>query len=199
MHRSILLLIALATFSLGAPAEPISKDHTLESRQSYSPTLPQLKRATIIANVTQPSIDRDSCGSSRIGSRAFWTCRDTLKYDAVQMKGVLPLAANTGGWTDLTATGPLLSSKANPVGVASSGNNTIHLMYGTDPNNLVPYFPFQSDSCPPNGVCSDGTRAVVWPNQPPLITQSNSRGATGYSWIAKVSINQNSVVRSKVR
>lgn len=187
MHVS-LLFIALAAQSLAVPTDAMTKDHTIESRQSYS-ALPKLKRATIIANVTQPSIDRDSCGSCRIGNRAFWTCRDTQRYDLASMEDVLPLAANTGGWTNVTTTGPLISSKNNPVGVASSGNNSIYLMYGTNPNNLTAYFPFQSDSCPPSGVCTNGTRDVVWPDQPPLITQSDSRSATGYSWIAKVSIN----------
>lgn len=189
MHKS-LLFVALAAQSLAAPTPYGSDNSTIDPRQT-SP-LPQLKRATILANVTQPSVDRDSCGSSRIGSRAFWTCRDTLRYDPVSMKGVLPLAANTAAWTDLTSTGPLISKSKNPIGVASNGNNSIHLMYGTDQNNLKPYFPFQTDSCPPNGVCSDGSRYVVWPNQPPLITQSNSRNAVGYSWIAKVRPNLSS-------
>lgn len=140
MHKS-LLLIALAAQSLAAPTEqPMSKGDSIELRQSCS-AVPQLKRANIIANVTQPSIDRDSCGSSRISSRAFWTCRDALRYDPVSMKGVLPLAANTGGWTDLTTTGPLISSAGNPVGVASSGNNSIHLMYGTNPEQLDAILP----------------------------------------------------------
>lgn len=196
MHKSLLFL-ALAAQSFAAPTtQPIPEDNILETRQtSY---LPQLKRATILANVTQPSVDRDSCGSSRIGTRVFWTCRDTLRYDAQSGRGVLPLAASTAAWSDRLNTGPKITSSNNPVGVASTGKNPIHLMYGTDANNLQPYFPFQSDSCPPNGVCSDGTRSVVWPNQPPLITTSSSTSAVGYSWIAKVSLSSSHFIPSMI-
>lgn len=121
-----LLLLALAAQSLAAPTQLTTNEDTIESRQT-SAVLPQLKRATILANVTQPSVDRDSCGSSRIGNRAFWTCRDTLRYDAKSGRGVLPLAANTGGWSDLTTTGPLISKSNNAVGVASSGKNPIRM------------------------------------------------------------------------
>lgn len=132
MYRSLLLAV-LAVQSIAAPAPDVA---ITKPKQKTTAPLPQFKRATIIANVTQPSIDRDSCGSARIGNRAFWTCRDTMAYNVTLQEDVLPIAANTGGWTDLTPTGPLISNKGNTVGVASSGNNSIHLMYGTNPMNL---------------------------------------------------------------
>lgn len=76
----MLLLPLLAASALAAP-------------QQTTPTgvRPQFKSAKYVGNVTDPSLDRDSCGSTRIGSRAFWTCRDTMAFvrDMKAMRALL--------------------------------------------------------------------------------------------------------------
>lgn len=164
-----LLLAALAAQAMAAPAEQ------LEIRQAK---MPQLQSATYIGNVTDPNLDRDSCGSVRIGTRAFWTCRDTM----VNKNGVsvLPVISNTVAWTDLNAKGgPVIKTTGNPVGVASTGTSPILQMYG-NPNtdNLMPYFPLTASECNTNtaGECSDGSRWAIWPDSPPLISQISNNG-----------------------
>ncbi|KAF2216856.1 hypothetical protein CERZMDRAFT_92929 [Cercospora zeae-maydis SCOH1-5] len=147
-------------------------------------TVPRMKTATYLANVTDPALTRDSCASSRIGDRVLWTCRDTQGYDAQSGKPItLPIMTNSAAWTNLSASGgPLLAP--GPVGAGSNGSNPILHMYGGHPLTMPMYYPLQDTQCPDSGACEDGTRYVVWPDQPPLITQRGSDGSTvGYTWI----------------
>lgn len=178
MTNSILLIAGLAAQALAAP---LSKQ--VEARAEVRPTV---KSTTYVANVTDPFLSRDSCGSSRVGGRALWTCRDTTLYDASKDECSLPLVTNTASWTnlDMTKGGPYLET--GPVGAGSSGTNSILKMYGNDAHNLNTYFSVLEDECPSNGVCEDSTRWALWPDQPPVITESTmDGGATGYTWIRK--------------
>lgn len=179
-----MLLAALAAQTMAAPLDMSTGD--LETRQAK---MPQFKSATYIGNVTDPNLDRDSCGSVRIGTRAFWTCRDTM----VNKNGVsvLPVISSTVGWTDPQSKGgPVIKTTGNPVGVGSTGTSPILQMYGyprTD--NIVPYFPLTASECNTNvaGACPDGSRWAIWPDSPPLISQTSSNGASavGYTWVPK--------------
>ena len=175
----LLLLCGLIAQSLAVPVPP-----------SYGGGIrPQLKQATYVANVTDPSVSRDSCGSTQIGDRTFWTCRDTMLYDASTEKCTFPMITNTASWTNMSSGGPDIQ-QGGPAGVGSTGSNSILQMYGGDmSSSMTPYFPVQSDECPSSGVCDDGSRWTVWPDQPPVITSSNADGsAVGYTWIAKAHI-----------
>ncbi|KXT03640.1 hypothetical protein AC579_1586 [Pseudocercospora musae] len=174
----LLLPAALAVQVFAAPTEPIA-------RRAVTPVF---KSATVLGNLTDPTKDRDSCGSTRIGSRAFWTCRDTMAW--ANNADVLPVYANTAAWTTGGAT---VSTKNNAVGAGSTGSNPILPMNGP----LREYFPLQSGMCSGNhGFCTDGTRWANWPNTPPLMTSASSTKAIGYSWIAKSHLSGLSLVNT---
>lgn len=148
----------------------------------YIPTVsgtPQL-----LGLVQNPVIDRDSCGSTRFGDRAFWTCRDSEPYDS-NGNPTLPIWASSASWTDFDADGtPLLQEVDSP-----AANGTGLLMYGAD--NKTPFFPIPADLCGSNtaGGCTDGTRYAIWPDQPPLITSTDDDGnIVAYTWIRQAHI-----------
>lgn len=146
--------------------------------------MPQVANYTLLANVTSPVLNRDSCGSARFGSRMLWTCRDTLGYDPSTNKsyGYGPVT-NTASWADYNSYAyPLL--QPGPKGAGSNGSNNILLMYGGHSFGLPAFYPPQADQCPDGGACSDQSRWAIWPDQPPVVTTSASDGsATGYTWI----------------
>lgn len=148
MLNILLLNAALALQTFAAPTEA-----SVERRQAVTP---QVKSATWLGNVTDPGIDRDSCNSVRIGNRAFWVCRDSMRFDVARNAAVLPVVVTTSAWTSL---GSGVMKTGMKYGAASSGSDPILQMYGSGQMN--PYFPLSSDMCPGNyGQCSDGTRWV---------------------------------------
>ena len=178
---SLLLVAGLAGQALGAPSRI-----EMAPRAAVSP---MMASANVVANVTDISVSRDSCGSALFGSRVLWTCRDTEPYDASTGQSSLPLITNSASWTDQGSSGPSLTT-GTTVGAGSTGSNTILNMYGGNPTTLPAFFPVQADQCPTNGVCSDGTRWAVWPNQPPLVTGTDSSGnIVGYTFIPNSHLN----------
>ncbi|UJO23803.1 hypothetical protein CLAFUW4_13482 [Fulvia fulva] len=179
MHPLLLLPALVAQQILAAPT-PAQPEH--KSIQ------PKIKSTTLIANVTDPTVSRDSCGSVRIGDRVLWTCRDTLKYDVRLGKTTLPIISNTASWTDLTpGGGPAL--KIGPVGSGSDGVRPILRMYGDifDGEGLLdPFFPLQRDQCPEYGVCGDGSRWVTWPDSPPVVLDAEAEVAVGFTVVPNV-------------
>ena len=150
---------------------------------------PQVASVKLIANVTDPRVTRDSCGSVRIGDRAFWTCRDTETWNRTSRQGDLPLIANTASWTDFNADGtPKIQT--GPVGADSNGHNPILLMYGGHPKTYPAFYPILDDECPDSGACEDGSRWAIWPNSPPMMTNTGDDGsAVGYTWIPKAHLD----------
>jgi hypothetical protein len=150
---------------------------------------PQVASVKLIANVTDPRVTRDSCGSVRIGDRAFWTCRDTETWNQTSRQGDLPLIANTASWTDFNEDGtPKIQT--GPVGADSNGHNPILLMYGGHPKTYPAFYPILDDECPDSGVCEDGSRWAIWPNSPPVMTNTGDDGsAVGYTWIPKAHLD----------
>jgi hypothetical protein len=149
----------------------------------YIPTVSGTPQLLGVAQ--NPVIDRDSCGSSRFGDRAFWTCRDSEPYDSNGIP-TLPIWSSSASWTDFDADGtPLLQEVDSP-----GFNGTGLLMYGTD--NEQPFFPIPADLCGDNtaGGCADGTRYALWPDQPPLVTSTADDGSiVAYTWIRQAHIN----------
>lgn len=176
------MLLGLAGVAVLALAAPIP--HSSAPAVYMNTVAPRMKKATYLANVTNPALTRDSCGSARVGDRVLWTCRDTENYDVVAGKlQALPIVTNTAAWTDLSVHGgPSLA--AGPVGAASDGVKPILLMYGGDNLTLPAYFPVQETQCPDSGACEDGSRYAVWHDQPPLIAHQYADGsAIAYTWI----------------
>ncbi|OKL58721.1 hypothetical protein UA08_06313 [Talaromyces atroroseus] len=152
-------------------------------RATFIPTVsgtPQL-----IGNVSDPTIDRDSCCSARFGSRELWTCRDSQPY----ANGVptLPIYSSSASWTEFSSDGtPLIQSWTD-----AAGNTETGLLCSGD-NYEEPFFPILADECDTNtaGACSDNTRYVIWPNSPPLVTSEDA--TTGiieaFTWITEAHI-----------
>jgi hypothetical protein len=148
----------------------------------YIPTVsgtPQL-----LGLVQDPIINRDSCGSTRFGDRAFWTCRDSQPYDSSGTP-TLPIYSSSASWTDFNSDGtPAFQEVESP-----AGNGTGLLMYGT--NDEKPFFTIPSELCGDNtaGGCSDGTRYAIWPDSPPLVTSTEQDGSIiAYTWLKQAHI-----------
>lgn len=156
----------------------------LAALQADAAVSPQVASVKLVANVTDPKVTRDSCGSVKIGNRAFWTCRDTETWNQTTQQGELPLVTNTASWTDFNEDGtPKIQT--GPVGADSNGSNPILLMYGGHPRTTPAFFPVLKDECPQSGACDDGSRWAVWPNSPPMIASTNGDTTIGYTWIPK--------------
>lgn len=152
-------------------------------RADFIPTV--LGTPQVLGNVSDPSIDRDSCGSARFGNRVLWTCRDSQPFSNGQP--VLPVYSSSASWTNFASDGtPLIQSWTD----ASGNGETGLLCYGE--NNEQPFFTYPSDLCSSNtaGECGDDTRYALWPDSPPLVTsEDTSTGAvTAYTWISQTHI-----------
>jgi hypothetical protein len=151
---------------------------------------PQVAKVQLIANVTDPQVTRDSCGSVKIGDRALWACRDTETWNNTSGQGELPLIANTASWTDFNQDGaPKIQT--GPIGADSYGSNPILLMYGGHPKTYPTFYPILNNECPDSGVCDDGSRWAIWPNSPPMVTstEDNEGMKIGYTWIPKAHLD----------
>ncbi|TGJ82133.1 hypothetical protein E0Z10_g6648 [Xylaria hypoxylon] len=134
---------------------------TTPLKRAFTPTV---KNATVVGNAADPAINRDSCGSTRIGDRAFWTCRDSQPYDSNGIP-ILPIWASSASWSDF------------------NGDGTPGLeQYGSG-GGRNPYFPYTASECNDNsaGACSDGSRYAIWPDSPPLITSTVNNVVTAYT------------------
>lgn len=160
--------VNMASFFLGSLLLGGVSANVLPKR-AFTPTV---KTATVIGNVADPAINRDSCGSVRINNRAFWTCRDSQPYDS---NGVptLPLWASSASWSNF------------------NGDGTPALQQYGGGGSRDPYFPYQSDECNSNsaGSCDDGSRYALWPDSPPMVASTSGNTVTAYTWIRKSHIN----------
>ncbi|KAL7821925.1 hypothetical protein V8C26DRAFT_391409 [Trichoderma gracile] len=182
------LLVALLAASV-THAAPIEFDDKKIFVVSQKPALassykPQAKSATLLANVTDPDLSRDSCGSVKMGNRTFWTCRDTsIRIPDTDQYGFV--FANSVGWTDYRQDGAPDIQTSGPVGAGSDGTNSVLLMKGPRPT-LPTFYPLGPNMCPKSGICADGTtRWTGWPDSPPLITDTAQDGTvTAYTWVS---------------
>ncbi|KAI1435573.1 hypothetical protein GGR50DRAFT_702881 [Xylaria sp. CBS 124048] len=142
---------------------------TTISERAFTPTV---RNANVVGMVAEPALNRDSCGSSRVGDRALWTCRDSQPYGS-NGAPILPLWSSSASWSNLNSDGgPCLRQ------------------YGGG-GSQRPYFPYGADECGDNsaGSCNDGTRYALWPDSPPLLASTADGIATAYTWIRKEHIN----------
>lgn len=150
-----------------------------QSAASSASVVPSVKQATILGDMADPSINRDSCAAAteRIVGRALWTCRDSQGYNSDGVPG-LPLWSSSASWSNFESDG------------TPSTN-----MYGT--NDKKPFYVYGANECGSStaGECSDGTRYALWPNSPPLVVHDPSDGVvTAYTWIPKAHIKGLTVV-----
>ncbi|KAK5992857.1 hypothetical protein PT974_06279 [Cladobotryum mycophilum] len=164
--------------------------YRVAKRQFPSPSppafMPEAKSATILANVTDPNVTRDSCGSVKMGFRTLWSCRDTsLRIPGTDKYGFL--FVNTVGWTDDFLDGSPIIQEGGPEGAGSTGSNPILLMRGPRPT-LPAFYPLDASQCAPSGRCDDGaTRWTGWPDSPPMITDTAPDGTiTAYTWTTNI-------------
>lgn len=155
MHKRY-LLSALAQATLATP-------ESIQKRGASNPVVKGTPQ--VVGILADPSLNRDSCGSSVVEGRALWVCRDTQHYDANGIPN-LPIFTSSASWTEL---------------ITGGGSNLT--MYGN--NNDQSFYPLVPGNCNDNqaGVCSDGTRYPLWANAPPLVTSFDSSSTTGYTWI----------------
>lgn len=155
------LITLLAHTAIAAPGA--------KKRGASNPTVKGTPQ--VIGLLADPTLNRDSCGSSLFGGRALWVCRDSQHYDSSGIPN-LPLFTSSASWTDLI-----------------SGGGSQLTMYGD--NNDDSFYPLVPGNCDDNqaGTCSDGTRYPLWANAPPLVTSSDGTSTTGYTWISNSHIS----------
>lgn len=189
MVHSKLAVISLAILPALTTAYPGTGAHG-----SHKFTWPPLvKSVEILGNASDDTVNRDSCGTSRIYNRALWVCRDTQPNIALGHPQVLPVYTSSASWADFD----------------SHGKPSIHLYGGN--HEYTAYYPLTTDECPPpgplvsecpatevcpgplnlEGLCSDRKkRYAMWPDSPPLLSGSGLLSAlklktTGFTWIRK--------------
>lgn len=144
---------------------------------AYVPTVSETPQ--VIGLVQDPTINRDSCGSSRFGDRSLWVCRDSQPYDS-DGSPKLPIWSSSASWTNFNPNGTLVLQEVT----SPAGSGVGLLMYGGDDETT--FYPQPSDLCGENttGECTDGTRYALWPDQPPLVTSNASdTSVIAYTWI----------------
>lgn len=136
----------------------------------------------VLGIVSNPLLNRDSCGSVRFQGRDFWTCRDTQTFDE-NGKPTLPVVSSTAGWTKFYPDGtPYLETFPD--------GTTLGLLMGGNYNGQV-FFTLQPGQCNDNvaGGCGDDSRYAIWPDAPPMITSGADTGPiTAYTWILNLKI-----------
>jgi hypothetical protein len=121
------LLSASALFALSQ----YTAASAIQSRAD--PIHPKVKGTpSVLGNLADATLNRDSCGSSNFGDRAFWVCRDSQHYDSNGIP-IPSLISSTASWSDLTA---------------ADGSEEQMLMYGD--NNDQSFYPLLDGQCNDN-------------------------------------------------
>lgn len=154
----------------------------------HAEVVPRVKgEPKLLGLVSDPALNRDSGGSSRFGNKIFWTYRDTQLCDYSGNIQALPVLTSTASWTDFNQNGmPALQNL--PPG-ADPLRTPVLRQYGNN-NTDHAFFPILDRGCDARaGMRDDGTRHAIWPDQPPLVTQTTGDGiVTAYTWIRKAHI-----------
>ncbi|ORX35531.1 hypothetical protein BD324DRAFT_609331 [Kockovaella imperatae] len=183
MISSIKALLLLTASVSAAPA----------ARNLLTPKLvktPELKGVAL-----DPNLIRDSCISTYelIDGRVLWLCRDTiiLKNQSIPYYfehgqlfggGAAGLVSSSASWSDQGLLGPDFVqpppqqgqkdvTSLYPAQLTQYGGSSI---YDQD----LAYVPYQPDECDgipagtSGGNCNDGTRYALWPDSPPVVTNT---------------------------
>lgn len=138
----------------------------------------------VLGLVTDPRVNRDSCGSVRFQDRDFWTCRDTQNNDA-NGNPELQVVSSTAAWTAYNDDG---SPHVEPF---LDGTRGLLMRGDNGPDNREVFFTLQEGQCNDNtaGACDDNTRYAIWPDSPPMVTSGKDSGVlVAYTWILNLKI-----------
>lgn len=121
----------------------------------------------LIANFTDSRYNRDSCTSSKLGDREFWTCRDTQTTSG-------GFFTSTASWTDFYSNGIPKFVGSNLLAYGNNDQNffTAPSRQGFDSNGF--------------STTGDGTRYVGWPDTRGLPMQYYGGAWFVYTWILNV-------------
>lgn len=161
------LLLALLSCSIaGTQAGPVYRTQPVKPVVAGTPR--------VLGLVDDPELNRDSCTSTRVGSRQLWTCRDTNAIAGAQQQFFY---SSTASWSE---TNTESSTKVK------DGNLTC---YG---RNKGAYFEPAPPECGGTaGSCPDDSRWVIWPDSPPLPVDDGNGGTKLYTWIKNVHLAKN--------
>lgn len=150
---------------------------------------PKVKSSTLFGPVTDPSLVRDSCGSTAWNTnRLLWVCRDTQDMGTDGLPE-FPAFSSSASYTNFNKDG---SIPWQPIAENDFGYTSELIMYGKNHNKA--FYPLTYDECNDNqsGQCGDTSRYALWPNNPPMITDINADGSIlAYTWIPKTHILPN--------
>ncbi|KAL7421208.1 hypothetical protein Q5752_004093 [Cryptotrichosporon argae] len=150
---------------------------------------PTAQSSSLVAIVTDPSLNRDSCGSARWGSRLLWTCRDS---GLVSSGAQVTFFSSSASYSSLYANDTPVLSPVLAVQPTDLAYPSAYLLSGD--NDDTSFYPVLLDECGTNqaGACGNGTRYAIWPNAPPLVVSSDSElELTAYTWIKRAVIAAN--------
>ncbi|KAF2758908.1 hypothetical protein EJ05DRAFT_429524, partial [Pseudovirgaria hyperparasitica] len=153
--------------------------------------VPKLKSTPkVLGLVSDPSLNRDSLGSTTVAGRTLWTARDTQLFNPDGHLQKFPVYASTASWSNLIPEGGPLLTPLPPGG--DELHSTVLELYGRNSlDQNEPYFPYSTtnESCTaPAGSCPDESRYALWPDLPPLVTSIQDNRVTAYTWIRKFHI-----------
>jgi hypothetical protein len=83
--------------------------------------------ATLLGEVIDRNLQRDSCGSVKWGTRALWTCRDTTFLTAQNLSTFAGFASSSASYTNFTSSG---LPDIQPVSDDPFGYEAELIMYG---------------------------------------------------------------------
>ena len=179
---------------------PQSQDHAQQqhhaqhhfsspSQGSRPPEIRLKCEPRILGLVGDPGMNRDSGGSALFGDRVLWTYRDTnFRYPDGRVCE-FPMMSSTASWTD-----PAHHLDSKKKGL----EDHVLMQYGRNPGDksFYPQVPHICDS--PGGMCKDGSRVALWPDQPPLVVPSSGKGRiTAYTWIRRAHMDMSMKVLTK--
>lgn len=159
--------------------------------------MPKAKTVIDLGVATDTFLNRDSCGSVRMGGRTLWTCRDT-QLNRPNGLPELSIISSTASWSDdgdmVSADCTSLLGSGGGVGGPVEIRNRLLpsgrlRMYGRQSGTA--FFPLLDGQCGANqaGLCGDGSRYTIWPDSPPMVVGSSSSMA-GYTWIRKFRVDR---------
>ncbi|CAH0051728.1 unnamed protein product [Clonostachys solani] len=145
-------------------------------RDTFTPTIKGTPQ--VLGLVSDPSLNRDSCGSVRFQTRDFWTCRDTQVNDEQGRPGGGTISS-TAAFTPFNFDGTPYIEQTNIVRM--TGDNSEPFYHMTNEQCSA------CNQCNGNtaGACTDGkSRYALWPDSPPMVTAGQFEGQiTAYTWI----------------
>lgn len=162
-------IVALALLPLS-----MARASVIQTKRAIDPIVKGTPQ--VLGLVTDPRLNRDSCGSVRFQDRDFWTCRDTQHFDD-NGNPELQIVSSSASWTKFYPDG---SPYIEPFLDGTQGL----LMNGENEKNV--YFPLQPGQCDDNtaGNCGDDTRYAIWPDSPPMVSSTLDSGTiTAYTWV----------------